>query len=138
MPVTVNTLCPPRTSRILVTLFEATILVRPLSGQDQITAVTVGSSLVCLLEKGTGICVCMCIALWEVCLMCDRCVTGMCLGQVTEEAPLGNCKRLDHSLSHAVFFLSFFFPSFTQPCGDTLLLLPLPPFLSAFFIFFSH
>lgn len=135
MQVTANPLCPPWASSILVALFEATILVRPLNGQNQITAVTVGSSLVCLLEKGTFICVCMCIALWEVCLMRDRCVTGMCLGQVTGETPLGNCKRLERSLSHAVFFLSFLFPPFTQPCGDTLLLLlspSLPPSLHSF------
>ena len=69
-------------------------------------------------------CVLVCVALWVACLMCDRCVTGMCLGQVTGETPLGNCKRLDHSLSHPVFFFTVFLSSFTQPSVEKL---PSPP-----------
>lgn len=58
--------------------------------------------------------------------MCDRYM----LGAGHRETPLGNCKRLDHSLSHAVFLLSFILLSFTQPCGETLPLAPsLPPSL---------
>lgn len=101
-----------------------------LSGKHRIAVVIVGSSPVCRLEKGTVVCV----ALWVVCFKCDRCVTGMSSGQVTGETPLGNCKRLDHSLSHAVFFLSLLLPSFTQPCGKAL---PLPPPLPHVFFFLS-
>lgn len=75
----------------------------------------------------------VCDALWVACLMCDRCVTGMCLGQVTGEIPLGNCKRLDHSLSHAVFFCLLFHPSLNL----VLELFPVPPSFDPFF-FSSH
>lgn len=82
------------------------------------TLVRAGSSPVCLLEKGTVICVCVCVrlALWVTCLMCDRCVTGMCSGQVTGEIPLGDSERLPLCLSHTVFF--GFHPSFSKPLAE--------------------
>lgn len=99
--------------------------VKLLSGQHQITVVIVGSSPVCLPQKGAVSCVWVgvCVALWATCFMCDSCVTGMCLGQVTGETLQGNHKRLDHSLSLPVFFLSFFIFLFLhlQSHGDTLL-----------------
>lgn len=59
---------------------------------------------------------CVGLALWVTCLMCDRCVTGMCSGQVTGEIPLGDSERLALCLSHTVFF--GFHPSFTKPLAE--------------------
>lgn len=126
-----TTPCPPWTASILVSLCEAT-LICPSEAAQWPTSDHCGYSgqLPSVPSSEGHSHLCVCVALWAACFMCDRCVTGMCLGQVTGETPLGNSKRLDHSLFLPVFFLSLFLslllPSFTQPRGETL---PLPPFL---------
>lgn len=98
---------PPWTASILVSLCEATLFC-PSEAAQWPTPDHGGYSgqlpSVPAWEGHSNLCVCVCVALWVACFICDRYLTGMCLGQVAGETLLGDWKRLDHSLSLPVFF----------------------------------
>lgn len=112
---------PRRTASILVSLCEAASRLpqrkRWVAGARSLWLQWAAPR--CAFSRRARPLVCACVALWAACFMCDSWVTGMCSGRVTGETPVGNCKRLDHSLSRPVFFLSLLLASLTQPCVES-------------------